>query len=60
MSGRCKSCDSVLSDEDMCYKDYKTGEYTELCYKCRQVDYEEDLPFNAGSGIELEYGYSDD
>lgn len=46
MSGRCKACDAILTDEDMCVKD-KHGNYTELCYSCRQDDYEEDLPFNS-------------
>ena len=58
MSGRCKACDSILSDEDMCVKDSKTGVYTELCYQCRQTNYEEDTPF--GSVINIEYGYLDE
>jgi hypothetical protein len=42
----------------MCVKDSKTGVYTELCYQCRQTNYEEDTPF--GSVINIEYGYLDE
>ena len=33
MSGHCKSCDCVLSDDDMIKKDIH-GQYTELCTYC--------------------------
>jgi len=33
MSGHCKSCDCILSDDDMIKKDIH-GQYTELCSYC--------------------------
>lgn len=34
MSGRCKSCDAILSSADMCRKHAETGEYFDLCGRC--------------------------
>ena len=47
---RCKSCDKILSDNEMCNKN-QWGEYEELCYGCLKDagiavpnDYAEDVP----------------
>jgi len=34
MSGRCKGCNSILTQEDLKRKWYLTQEYTNLCYYC--------------------------
>lgn len=34
MSGRCKSCDAVLFDDEMISKD-EHGFYTEVCFHCK-------------------------
>ena len=34
MSGRCKACDSRMTDRDMSRKSPHTGKYYELCNKC--------------------------
>lgn len=46
MSGRCKSCNSVMSADDMCRKwpkvesqDYR--EYCDLCESCYQIAIDE-------------------
>ena len=39
MSGRCKSCDAILSDDEMKTLDVN-GEYVETCSHCRAVYYE--------------------
>lgn len=38
MSGRCKSCDSALTADEMIHKD-KYGNYSELCFSCLYADY---------------------
>ena len=40
MSGRCRACDAILSDDEMCSKD-NHGRYIELCYRCQKNDYED-------------------
>ena len=37
MSGRCKSCNEVLTEIEMRYKE--DGHYTELCTKCINITY---------------------
>ena len=37
MSGRCKSCNVVLFDEELTTKDQVTGQYLELCFKCQDI-----------------------
>ncbi len=37
MSGRCKSCNVVLFDEELTTKDPVTGQYLELCFKCQDI-----------------------
>lgn len=37
MSGRCKSCDVVLFEEELTTKDPLTGQYLELCFRCQEV-----------------------
>lgn len=45
MSGRCKSCDKIMSDSEMCRKNLVTGEYFDLCSRClREVSSIVDIP----------------
>jgi hypothetical protein len=37
VSGRCKSCDNILTEIEMRYKE--DGRFTELCSKCVQITY---------------------
>ncbi len=37
MSGRCKSCNTVLYDEELTSKYPGTNEYTELCFSCLDI-----------------------
>ena len=37
MSGRCKSCNVVLFEEELTTKYPGTNEYTELCFKCLDI-----------------------
>jgi len=37
LSGRCKSCNVVLFDEELTTKDQVTGQYLELCFKCQDI-----------------------
>lgn len=34
MSGRCRSCNCILTDDEMTTKWPGTTEYTELCFTC--------------------------
>lgn len=34
MSGRCKSCDSILDEQEIKTKWPGTNEYTDLCFNC--------------------------
>lgn len=34
MSGRCKSCDCVLSDDEMTAKYPETNQYIDMCFSC--------------------------
>ena len=34
MSGRCKSCDNILTEQEMKYKDIE-GKYLEVCFACQ-------------------------
>lgn len=40
MSGRCKSCNVVMTDEDMCRKfppdEDGKRDYSDLCYSCHE------------------------
>ena len=37
MCGRCKSCNSVLYDEELTQKIPGTNEYTDLCARCLDI-----------------------
>lgn len=37
MSGRCKSCNAILTEPEMRYKE--EGHYTELCNRCINITY---------------------
>jgi len=37
MSGRCKSCNTVLFDEELTAKYPGTNEYIELCFYCLDI-----------------------
>jgi hypothetical protein len=47
MSGRCKSCDSILSDDDMIKKD-SFGDFTELCTYCLVATQRAELELSDG------------
>lgn len=42
MSGRCKACDKIMSDEEMKTMWPGTTDYVELCGYCLASDNEED------------------
>lgn len=47
MSGRCASCNAVMSDADMCRKHAETGEYLDLCSSClREVTSMVNIPID--------------
>ena len=37
MSGRCKSCNVILFEEELTTKDTLTGDYLELCFVCQEI-----------------------
>ncbi len=37
MSGHCKSCDTILFDEELTAKYPGTNEYVELCFRCLDI-----------------------
>ena len=37
MSGRCKSCNCVLSEDEMVHKWPGTPEYSDLCFTCMSL-----------------------
>lgn len=37
MSGRCKSCNVILFEEELTTKDTLTGDYLELCFACQEI-----------------------
>lgn len=41
-SGRCRACDAILTDDEMCSKD-NFGNYSDLCYRCAKTGDYEDL-----------------
>jgi hypothetical protein len=41
MSGRCSCCNEILDDIEMRAKDPDTGKYTNMCFACTAVYYEE-------------------
>ena len=44
MSGRCRSCNTVLTDQEMCFQCPDTDEYTEMCFRCLSLsEADEDL-----------------
>ena len=44
MSGRCKSCNTILTEDEMCAKWPGTDDYCELCSYCQaKSDPDEDL-----------------
>lgn len=37
MSGRCRSCDVILFEEEMCQKWPDSDEYIDLCHRCLEI-----------------------
>jgi hypothetical protein len=46
MSGRCRSCNTVLTDEELCYKTPLDGQYTDLCFRCLSLGEEGEDDFD--------------
>lgn len=56
MSGRCRSCDSKMTESDMKRKHAITGEYLDLCSHClSEVNKIVPLPID-GDSIDTEQG----
>lgn len=46
MSSRCKSCDEILTERELCEKWPGTDEYLDLCFECiarSDPDFDPDL-----------------
>ena len=48
MSGRCKSCNTILTEDEMCAKWPGSGDYCELCSLCIKKS-DPDLEFDDDS-----------
>ena len=42
VSGRCKACNCIMSEQDMKNKWPNTNEYTDLCYLCLDIAHNPD------------------
>jgi hypothetical protein len=55
MSGRCKSCNVILFDEELTNKYPGTNEYVELCNKCLDIALNPDSAFDDYGTVTTEY-----
>lgn len=46
MSGRCRSCNTVLQPEELCYKTPIDNQYTDLCFRCLSLGEEGEEDFD--------------
>lgn len=44
MSGRCKSCNTILTDDEMVAKYPNSEEYCDLCFSCQMKSTDEFEP----------------
>lgn len=46
MSGRCRSCNTTMTDEELCYKNPIDEQYTDLCFRCLSLSEEGEDTFD--------------
>ena len=57
MSGRCRSCNTVLTDEEMTAIDPLSEEYYDMCFRCTGLGEEGEDEFDVFESLEEEDGH---